>query len=92
MLRQAVPGGCMLLSADETGQMAAVDLRTVGGGGGRRSVLWQARNPAGGVTRMTTALRPSDGALPHWPQGLGFRVYTSPYSPLSFPIDIAWTQ
>ena len=66
----------MLLSADETGQMAAVDLRMVGGGGGRRSVLWQARNPAGGVTRMTTALRPSDGALPPgiWPQELWIRV------------------
>lgn len=58
---QALPGGRVVASADETGLIAAVDLRMVGDGNGKRSLLWQSRNPSGGVTCMTNATRPSDG-------------------------------
>ena len=52
----------MLLSADESGLVAAVDLRMLGGEKAKRAVLWQSRNPTGGITCMTTAVHPSSGA------------------------------
>ena len=58
---QAVPGRRMLISADESGLVSAVDLRMLGGEKLRRAVLWQGRNPTGGVTCMATAPHPSSG-------------------------------
>jgi len=52
----------MLASADETGVTTGVDLRMVGGTDGRKALLWQSRNPTGGVTCLAVAARPSDGA------------------------------
>ena len=53
----------MLISADESGLVAAVDLRMLGGEKARRAVLWQSRNPTGGITCMTTATHPTSGEL-----------------------------
>ena len=51
----------MLVTADETGLTAGVDLRMIGGKDGQKAVLWQSRNPTGGITCMAMAARPSDG-------------------------------
>ena len=51
----------MLVTADETGVTAGVDLRMVGGSDPRKALLWQSRNPTGGVTCLAVAARPSDG-------------------------------
>ena len=51
----------MLVTADETGVTAGVDLRMVGGADPRKALLWQSRNPTGGVTCLAVAARPSDG-------------------------------
>lgn len=61
VLSQAIPGGRMLVTADETGVTAGVDLRMIGGKDGRKAVLWQSRNPTGGITCLAVASRPSDG-------------------------------
>ena len=60
---QAVPGRRMLISADESGLVAAVDLRMLGGDKLKKAVLWQSRNPTGGVTCMATAPHPTSGRL-----------------------------
>ena len=61
VLLQAIPGGRMLVTADETGVTAGVDLRMIGGKDGKKAVLWQSRNPTGGITCLAVASRPSDG-------------------------------
>lgn len=53
----------MLVTADETGITAGVDLRMIGGQGDQKAVLWQSRNATGGITCMAVASRPSDGRL-----------------------------
>ena len=51
----------MLVTADETGLTAGIDLRMVGGKDGKKALLWQSRNPTGGITCLAVASRPSDG-------------------------------
>ena len=51
----------MLVTADETGVTAGVDLRMIGGKDGKKALLWQSRNPTGGITCLAVASRPSDG-------------------------------
>ena len=53
----------MLVTADETGLTAGVDLRMIGGKDSRKALLWQSRNSTGGITCMAVASRPSDGML-----------------------------
>lgn len=55
----------MLVTADETGVVAGVDLRMLGGKAGQKPILWQSRNPTGGVTCLTVACRPMDGKAPN---------------------------
>ena len=51
----------MLASADESGLLAAVDLRLMGGEAGSRALLWRAKSPYGGVTCLAAATHSATG-------------------------------
>lgn len=68
---QVLPGGRVLATADETGLVAAVDIRMLGGSpapsgaaaeaAGSRAVLWRCRQEGGGVTCLTSGIWPAAG-------------------------------
>ena len=59
---QVLPGGRVLASADESGMVAACDLRMLGGAPGEQRLLWSLRPPGGGITCLEAGLHPLSGA------------------------------
>ena len=72
-LCKVLPGGRILSTADETGLVAAVDIRMLGGtnlphGSSRevqsspRALLWRCRHEGGGITCLDSGIRAATGA------------------------------
>ncbi len=60
---QVLEGGRVLASADESGLLAAIDLRLMGGEEGSRALLWRAKSHYGGVTCLAAATHSATGEL-----------------------------
>ena len=72
---QVLPGGRILASTDESGQVAACDMRMLGGtlglpgAPGGQKLLWSLNPPGGGITCLEAGLHPASGTYPikfHW--------------------------
>ena len=66
-LVQVLPGGRILASTDESGQVAACDMRMLGGTSGvpgspgGQKLLWSLRPSGGGITCLEAGLHPGSG-------------------------------
>ncbi|KAK9799814.1 hypothetical protein WJX73_002530 [Symbiochloris irregularis] len=66
---QVLPGGRILATADETGMVAAVDIRMLESSGGGapaqqpspKALLWRCRQEGGGVSCLEAGIRPATG-------------------------------
>ena len=64
---QVLPGGRILASADESGLVAACDMRMLGGAPeapgspGSQRLLWSLRPQGGGITCLEAGLHPHSG-------------------------------
>ncbi|CAL5224911.1 g7676 [Coccomyxa viridis] len=77
---QVLPGGRLLASSDETGNVAVADLRMLGST--RQPMLWQAKSAGGGVTCLTSGPRPAlvsgsrEGVITSWAVDSGIALQT----------------
>ena len=72
---QVLPGGRVLASADESGMVAACDMRMLGGdpsapgSPGSQRLLWKLRPEGGGITCLEAGLHPGSGVPAQLPDG-----------------------
>ena len=96
-----LPGGRVLASADESGMVAACDMRMLGGSpstpgspGSSQRLLWSLRPESGGITCLEAGLHASSGKLvyPSAHGALAAMSISHPCLPAGMPMLVAGTK